>query len=76
MLREPDMSPKIRLTNQLSLLWKSEFAIIQKQNGLYKYQGKSKAYIKKYLLESVPKDILKKEMIEVLYERDYSVFNE
>lgn len=76
MLREPDMSPKIRFTNQLSLLWKSEFAIIQKQNGLYKYQGKSKAYIKKYLLESVPKDILKKEMIEVLYERDYSVFNE
>ncbi len=75
-LREPKISPKIRLTNQLALLWRSELAVIQKQNSLYKYPGKSKMYVKKYLLESVDKDLLKKQMLEVLFERDYSVFKD
>ena len=76
MLRKPELSPKLRLTNQLALLWRSELAVIQKQNGLYKYPGKSKMYVKKYLLESVEKELLKKQMLEVLFERDYSVFKD
>ena len=76
LLREPGNSPKVRLTNQLSLLWRRELAALQKDNGLYKYPGKSKMYVKKYLLDSVDKDLLKKQMIEVLFERDYSQFHE
>ena len=76
LLREPGNSPKVRLTNQLSLLWRRELASLQKDNGLYKYPGKSKMYVKKYLLDSVDKDLLKKQMIEVLFERDYSQFHE
>ena len=76
MMREPGVSPKVRLTNQLSLLWRREFAVIQARNGLYKYPNKSKMFVKKYLLEKVPRDQLKKEMIEVLYDRDYTVFEE
>ena len=75
-LREPGPSPKVRLTNQLSLLWRSELAKIQAQNSLYKYPGKSKMFVKKYLLEKVPKELLKAEMLEVLFERDYSIYNE
>ncbi len=75
-LRPAKENPKVRLTNQLSLLWRREFAALQQRNALYKYQGKSKAYVKKYLLEKVPCDQLKKQMLEVLFERDYSVFAE
>lgn len=72
-LRQPEKSPKVRLTNQLSLLWKREFLAIQLEHNLYKYPGKSRAFVKKYLLENVPKETLKKEMLEQLFERDYTL---
>ena len=74
LLREPQLCPKVKLTNQMSLLWRREFAVLQKENGLYKYPGKSKAYVKKYLMESVSEEELRRQMIEILFERDYSVF--
>ncbi|WP_155828895.1 hypothetical protein [Butyrivibrio sp. NC2007] len=37
---------------------------------------KSKMYCKKYLMEKVDKELLKKQMLEVLFERDYSIFEE
>jgi len=37
---------------------------------------KSKRYRKKYLMEKVDKELLKKQMLEVLFERDYSIFEE
>ncbi len=76
LLREAQISPKVKLTNQLSLLWRREFAALQKENGLYKYPAKSKSYVKKYLLESVPQELLKEQMLEVLFNRDYSIFHE
>ena len=57
----------------MGLLWKRELAILQEKNGLYKYADKSKMYRKKYLMDSVDKELLKKQMIEVLFERDYSL---
>lgn len=60
----------------MGLLWKRELAVLQEQNGLYKYSDKSKMFRKKYLMESVDKELLKKQMIEVLFERDYSIFEE
>ena len=75
-MRLPQKSPKVKLTNQMGLLWKRELAALQEQNGLYKYSDKSKMYRKKYLMESVDKELLKKQMIEVLFERDYSFFEE
>ena len=74
LMRAPKENPKARLTNQLSLLWRRELAVLQKENGLYKYPGKSRAYVKGYLLKSVDADRLKAQMIEVLYDRDYSIF--
>ena len=72
----PQLSPKVKLTNQMGLLWKRELAVLQEENGLYKYSDKSKMYRKKYLMESVDKELLKKQMLEVLFERDYSIFKE
>ena len=37
------------------------------KNGLYKYPGKSKMYVKKYLMESVPAEELKKQMIDDIF---------
>ena len=76
LLREAGENRKVRLTNQLSLLWRREFAALQLQNGLYKYPGKSKAYVKKYVMEKVPADELKKQMLDVLFDRDYSIFED
>ncbi len=76
LLREAGASPKVRLTNQLSLLWRREMAALQKENGLHKYPGKGKSYVKKYLLESVPAALLRAQMLEVLFNRDYSIFEE
>lgn len=75
LLRRPEKSPKMRFTNQMSLLWRRELAALQQKNGLYKYPGKSKMYVKKYLMDSVDKSILKQQMLETLFERDYSIFN-
>lgn len=75
-LREPSPSKKMRLTNQMSLLWRVELAKIQADNGLYKYPGKSKMYVKKYLMASLEKEELKKQMLAVLFDRDYSIFDE
>ena len=50
LLREARKNPKAKLTNQLSLLWRRELAVLQKKNGLYKYPGKSKMYVKKYII--------------------------
>ncbi len=75
-LRQPCKSPKVKLNNQLGLLWKRELAILQEQNGLCKYSDKSRMFRKKYLQEKVDKDLLKEQMLEVLFERDYSIFEE
>jgi methyl-galactoside transport system permease protein len=57
-------------------LRQQDLAELQKANGLYKYPGKSKMYVKKYLMESLDSDILKEQMLKVLFERDYSIFEE
>ena len=74
-MRKPGINKKVKLTNQLSLLWKRELSQLQADNGLYKYSDKSKMYRKKYLMESVNTDVLKRQIIDVLFERDYSIFD-
>lgn len=70
-LRKPALSPKAKLINQMHFLWKSEMRHIQDKEGLYKYSDKSRAYIRKYLLDKVAKDKLKGYLLEELFEREY-----
>ena len=74
-IRNPQESPKAGLKNQLSLLWRRELAQIQQINKLHKYAGKSRAFIEEYVLNAVPCDILKKQVIDILFERDYTIFD-
>lgn len=74
-IRDPKESPKAALKNQLSLLWRRELAQIQQMNQLHKYAGKSRAFVEEYVLNSVPPELLKKQVIDILFERDYTIFN-
>jgi len=59
----------------LYLIWRREMLHIQQINGLYKYAGKSRKYVEEYLLEHVDEDVLKKQMMEELFQRDYTIFD-
>lgn len=74
-LRAPAPHKKVRLTNQLELLWRREFAALQAANRLHKYAGKSRAFVKKYILASIPPESLKRQILDTLRERDYSEFD-
>ena len=74
-LRQTKPSEGSKLKNQMRLLWRRELAHIQTENGLFKYKGKRRSFIEKYIMESVDAGKLKKCLIEELFERDYSVFN-
>ena len=73
-LRNPQRSSKVKLKNQVRLLWRRELANIQEKNGLHKYARKSRAQVEKYVMESIGNDAMKKAVIEELFERDYSIF--
>lgn len=69
-VREAAPNPKAKLQNKMSLLWKSELAHIQKQNGLPKYTNKSKKFITGKLIERLPEELLHRQVSEELFERD------
>ncbi len=74
-IREAEVSPKATLKNQLSLLWRRELGQIQQINNLHKYAGKSRAYVQEYILNSVEPELLKRQIIDILFERDYTIFD-
>ncbi len=74
-LRQPRLSPRVTLNYQLKLLWKREMADIQRRHKLHMYLNKSRSFREKYILDSLEPQILKYELIEQLFNRDYSQFD-
>lgn len=74
-IRKSQESPKATLKNQLLLLWRRELAQIQQINNLHKYAGKSRTFVEEYVLNSVSPELLKKQVIDILFERDYTIFD-
>ena len=72
MLREPSANPSGVLDRQIGLLWRIEMKHIQEKNMLPKYKEKSKRFVAGKLLEKVPHDILKKQVLAELFDRDYT----
>lgn len=75
-VRSAQQNPKCRLENQITWMWRPELARIQEKNRLPKYKAKSKQFVQKVLLERVEPELLKRQMIEELFERDYTLWNE
>lgn len=80
MLREPQPNPKrekkVKFRNQMSLLWRPELAHIQELNQMHKYAQLSKANLVKKIIDTVPEDVLKPQLCEELFERDYNTIAE
>ncbi len=75
-IRKPEKSPKSKLQTQIKLMWRRELLNIQLKNSLYKYENKTRSYVEKYVISKVDADKLKDDIIEELYQRDYSEFLE
>lgn len=75
-LREARVNPKMKWKKKLSLLWRPELAHIQEKNGMAQYRQKSKEFVAEKILEKVPEEILREQVSEELFERDYTEIGE
>lgn len=74
--REAELSPKVRLQNQLKFLWRAELIDIMKRHKIRGYSSRNKSKIRRLLLDSMDKQELKQELYEMMMERDYSLYEE
>lgn len=71
-VRQYQPSPRTSRARKLSLLWRPELAHIQEICGMPRYAQKSKAFVAKKILETVPAEQLDQLIIDALFERDYT----
>lgn len=67
----PAPNHRVSAANQLHFLWRPELAKLQEWNEMPAYKGKSKQFVQEKILERVPENILKFQITELLFERDY-----
>jgi len=72
----PKREKKIKFRNQMAMLWRPEIAHIQELNGMHKYASMSKLNVILKIMETVPEDVLKKQLCEELFQRDYTTIAE
>ena len=75
-LRKPQPNPKVKANKKLSLLWRPELARIQERNKLPKYKDKSKDFVRKKLIETLPEEVLWSCYYEELMDRDYTTIRQ
>ena len=75
-VREPGDNPKVQEKKKISLLWRSEMDRLLERNHLPKYRNRSRKFVGEKLLEKVPAEFLWPQVMEELFERDYTVFDE
>ncbi len=75
-MRKPVANPKMNWKKKISILWRSELANIQRQNRLPEYREKGKQFVVERILSRVPEEILRMQISEELFERDYSMFEQ
>ena len=75
-LREPEVNPKVKWERKIEILWRFELAHIQELNNMPAYKQKSKKFVGEKIIEMVPHDILQKQFLIELFERDYDTIAE
>lgn len=75
-LKEALPNPKVKLERQMEWLWRPELNHILEINALPYYRRKSKQFVQEKLLEKVNPILLKQQMCEELFERDYTLWEE
>jgi hypothetical protein len=73
--REAAESPKVKLKNQMELLWKRELFNILQRNDMPAYKAQSRKFISDKLMEKLDEGVLKRQLTDQLFERDYTIFD-
>lgn len=71
-MRKPAVNPQMNWLKKLSILWRPELAHIQELNQMPKYKDKSKQFVTEKILLKVPEKLLRQQVSEELFERDYN----
>lgn len=74
--REALENLKMKREYQITLLWRPELQRLLAANALPVYKQKSKRFVQQKLLEKVEWPVLKQQMCEELFERDYTLWDE
>lgn len=74
--RSAAANPRIKRERQLTLLWRPELNHLLELNRLPKYKQKSKKFVQQKLMEKVDWEVLKQQICEELFERDYTLWDE
>lgn len=72
-IRTPALNPGASLKKQIELLWRPELSRLQEWNGLPAYKQKSKLFVREMIVEKVPEEVLKRQMTDLMFERDYDL---
>lgn len=72
MLRRPSQNPRMQWKKKISLLWRTELAHIQEINRMPAYRENSKQFVADRILKRVPEELLRRQVSEELFQRDYT----
>ena len=74
--RRPGNNPKMKWKHKMGIMWRPELAHIQELNGMPKYKERSKDFVVDKILLKVPEDVLRIQMCNELFERDYTTIGD
>ncbi len=74
--RDAEPSPKVKIENQLEILWRNELLNIQLKEGLPKLGNWKRADIYKRLVETAGEPTIKADITQQLFERDYTIWDD
>ncbi len=72
----PGYNPNVSVRRQIEFLWRPELYQIQKWNDMPEYKHKSKEFVRDKIVEKVPEAKLKRQITDLLFERDYELLLE
>ena len=75
-MRPAQENTKMKRDQQISLMWRPELQHLLEINHLPMYRQKSKKFVQQKLLEKLEWEVLKPQMCEELFERDYTLWDE
>lgn len=75
-IRAAQENSKMKSSCQITMMWRPELQRILDKNHLPKYKQKSKKFVQQKLLEKLDWQILKTQMCDELFERDYTLWAE
>ena len=75
-MRMPEDNPNLDIQKKLGILWRPELAHIQEINDMPKYKEKSKVWVIEKIVQKIPQDLLRYQVTDELFERDYTTIAE